>query len=136
VGLISYSMDQERRSAVEAKTIFHHDESANKIIIERTQDVRPILQENKEKRNVDDGYTRDRSMKRVAQIPLIIVEKWLKEEGWNALDQNESERLMQKLDDPDWSYLKTSDGKHARTAKREYFRGSCTTKPVYLGDKL
>ena len=136
MGLMSFSLDQERRSAVEPKTTLHFDESAEQMIVQRTQSCDRILAENREKRLVDDGYTKDRSMKRVAQIPLIIVEKWLKEEGWNALDGNHSERLMQKLDDPDWSYLKTSDGKAARKAKRHYYRGSVATKPVYQGDPL
>jgi hypothetical protein len=127
-------MDQERRAPSETHTVFHYDDSGDRFIIERKQDVEVILKENREKRLADDGYTADRSMKRIAQIPLIIVEKWLKEEGWNALDPNESERVMQKLDDPDWQYLKTSEGKAARKVKRNYYRGGVTTKAVYLGD--
>jgi hypothetical protein len=134
VGLMSYSLDNERRAPTEPKTNFQYDESAEKFIIHRSQHCGPILQENWEKRNADDGYTKDRSMKRVAQIPLIIVEQWLREEGWNALEQGNSERVLQKIEDPEWSYLKTSEGKHYRKPQRNYYRGSCSVKPVFVGD--
>lgn len=136
VGLMKYSLDNERRTAQETNTVFHWDESGERYIIERHQDVEPILQENREKRLADDGYTKDRTMKRIAQIPLIIVEKWIKEDGFNAMDPNDSEALMQKLDDPDWSYLKTSEGKAARKVKRNYYRGSISTKPVFAETKI
>jgi hypothetical protein len=137
MGLVSYIMDSEKRSSVEMSNRYHYDESEDKIIIERNQDIEPILSSNREKRNIDDGYTKDRTMKRVGRIPMVVVEKIIVEQGWNPMDQNNSDRLLQLLDDPEYAHFKTSDGKHARSTRREFFRGSTSSasaiKPVYSG---
>jgi len=135
MGLMSASIDTERRSPLEVNHRFHYDTGDDRVILELQQDVAPILASNREKQTIDDGYTKDRSMKRVARIPLVIVEKIMRDKGWNPLDSNNSDRLLQLLDDPEYAYLKTSVGKHARRALREFFRGSCSTKMVYAGDE-
>ena len=36
---------------------------------------------------------------------------WLHTEGWWYQDPNARGKLNQKLNDPDWSYLRTADGR-------------------------
>jgi len=99
------------------------------------QDVDRILKQNAELRKLYDGYNPDRSRKRVAQIPMIVVHKWIKRYGFNALEKGTLPRVLQLLDDPEWAYLKTSEGRTARRPLRAYHRAS-TASPVYLDASL
>jgi len=134
MGLVRYSLDDKPKSKSEMRTSYVYDDADDRIIFDYQQDIGEILASNREKQNLDDGYTKDRTMRRVARIPMVVVEKIMREQGWNPMDQNNSERLLQLLDDPDYAYLKTSHGRHSHSTRREYFRGSCSTKAVYLGD--
>ena len=135
---MSFGLDTEARASNEVRHRFHYDEADDKFIVESTQDVESVLKENREMRRADDGFTQDRSMKRVGRIPLVVVEKIKREKGWDPMDANNSERLLQLLDDPDYAHFKTSDGKHARKTQRHYMRastGKAVTKPVFFGDE-
>lgn len=79
------------------------------------QDVSSIIEANKAAYNHNDGYTRDRSMRRVGFLPEIIRQKWLNEEGWDAYDPDCAHQLMRKLNDPDWRYLRTASGTLGKT---------------------
>lgn len=74
------------------------------------QDVGAALEANKAAYNHNDGYTKDRSMRRVANIPAIIAQKWMIEEGLDIHNPAHAHRLMHKLNDPDWQYLRTAKG--------------------------
>lgn len=92
---------------------FHYDEMTDTAHIRRTQDVEPILDNNKRLQTFNDGYTPSRDMKRIASIPLVICERWIKEDGvnWLALPKKEKgEYLRRKLNDPDNRHLRTSGG--------------------------
>lgn len=136
MGLVSYALDGEYRSPFELNNRFHYDEADDRIIMERVQDVEPILKSNRERFNEGDGYTKDRSMRLVARIPLVIVEKIISEQGWNPMLEENRGRLLALLDQPEYQYLRTSPGKLARGPVREYFKASTATiKPVYAGDE-
>ncbi len=127
MGLLSYMMDRNRRG--EVHTRFHYDDNGDRIIIERFQDVEPIFKNNNEMKLVDDGYTQDRSMRRVARIPNVIYEKILKGDpgknnGWDMLAAENGERLLQLLDDPDYAKFRTAEGRVAHVPRRHYFKGS------------
>jgi hypothetical protein len=49
-------------------------------------------------------------MRRVAFIPNIIRDKWINEEGWDCWAPENADRLMKRLNDPDWLYLRTAPG--------------------------
>ena len=74
------------------------------------QDLSSVIEHNKAAYARNDGYSADRSMRRVAFIPEIIRQKWLNEEGWDAYDAGCAQKLMRKLNDPDWRYLRTAPG--------------------------
>lgn len=90
------------------------DPSEEIMVVRSSQDVDAILDHNKERENYGisgDGYNADRSMRYVAEIPLILVEKWLREEGLNVYRDDHWERLRAKLNDPEYRYLRTSGGR-------------------------
>lgn len=76
-----------------------------------SQDTTDIIARNRAMANENDGYTKSREMRRVASIPYVLIQKWLHEEGWDALDPDNTDRLARKLNDPDYAYLRTADGR-------------------------
>lgn len=71
------------------------------------------LDNNAAARNHTTGKTRSGDMVRAASIPASVGLKWFIEEGWWFQDPDNSERLMKKLNDPDWAYLRTGGGQLA-----------------------
>ena len=72
-----------------------------------------IIEENKAMMGHNSGYSEDRTLRRVATIPLIIWLKWLNDEGWDAFKPENAKKLCDKLNDSDWSYLRTAPGRLA-----------------------
>lgn len=76
------------------------------------QDVAPILQQNKAMRVTNNGYSADRTFRRVASVPNALRDKWLQEEGWDAWRPDlYADKLAQKFMDPDYAHLRTADGR-------------------------
>jgi len=71
----------------------------------------PILDYNQKLRTENDGYSPSRELRRVASIPMALIYKWKHEEGWDAFDPEHADKLKQKLNDPDYAYLRTADGR-------------------------
>lgn len=71
----------------------------------------PVIEENKVWATHNDGYTQDRTIRRVARIPLIIWLKWLSEDGWDAFKPENAKKLCDKLNDVEWQYLRTAPGR-------------------------
>ena len=69
------------------ETRWHEGETDDQFVVERRQDVEPILNENMRRQNDgSDGYTPSRDlMKQVASIPLVVAEQWMKADGVNWL---------------------------------------------------
>lgn len=74
-------------------------------------DCEPILDRNKAMATHNDGYSPSRELRRAASIPLILVHKWLLEEGWNAFDPACADKLKAKLNSADYQYLRTAPGR-------------------------
>jgi len=88
----------------------HLDSNGSDLAIEHLQDVAPILEWNKQARGDEQRGDWGRH---VARIPNVIYVRWLNEEHARG---NTSLRLFtpefdvivqKKLDDPDWTYLRT-----------------------------
>jgi hypothetical protein len=89
------------------------DEGGPGLKFHASADVAPILERNKAMATHNDGYSPTREMRRVASIPLIILQKW-KEEGWdpfNTSDPDVQKKLAAKLDDPEYMWLRTAPGR-------------------------
>jgi hypothetical protein len=85
-----------------------------KITIRRLQDVEHKLAENKIEFNSHQGkkpkYTCSDGLHKVASIPLMLLEKWLKEDGFDWYNSSDAERRA-KLNDRDNQKLLTRPGK-------------------------
>lgn len=90
---------------------FIEDEEHGRFRIVSLQDAAPILEQNKAMATHNDGYSPSRELRRVASIPLIVMLKWLNEEGWWALDSANADKLKAKLNSSEYLYLRTAPGK-------------------------
>jgi hypothetical protein len=83
-------------------------------VIHTTQDVSLILDANKQLANDDDVTKKGikDSWWHYAQIPNIVIEKWLNEHGVNLYDKNHEKRVFQLLNQPEYRYLKTTTKMH------------------------
>tara|TARA_A100001391_G_scaffold193423_1_gene168666 strand:- start:147 stop:485 length:339 start_codon:yes stop_codon:yes gene_type:complete len=96
---------------------FH--ESDKGIVHQRTINHSPILEHNKKLYNQNDGYSPDRSLKRIASVPAIVLEIWAKEYNgdqnkgnWFELPKDvQTKILKEKLNSSDYKYFRTSPGK-------------------------
>jgi hypothetical protein len=53
--------------------------------------------------------TKDKSMRKVASIPLIIIEKWKRELGVDVMNKDHMTKVKQLLNDPQYRYLRTHE---------------------------
>lgn len=89
-----------------------------KIVVVRSQDVAPYLRRNQQEMNSHSDWRpyasgrKDRVMRKVAEIPNIVAEQWLKE-GVNIFskDPEMMKRVRLKLDDYTNKKLRTMPGK-------------------------
>lgn len=75
------------------------------------QDVQPILDRNVDMANHNNGYSGDKTFRRVGSIPMHLIYQWAQEEGWNAFDPEHADKLAQKLNDLDFWKLRTAPGR-------------------------
>lgn len=75
-----------------------------------SQDVSGLVEQNKAMRNAGDGYTKSREMRRVASIPMILIEKWKNEEGIDVFNPDHAVAVARKLNSSDFAFLRTADG--------------------------
>lgn len=95
----------------DVETRAHYDPNEDRMVLETVQDVEPYLERNKRLANEGDGYSKTREWRRVASIPNVIIEKWMREEGANVFQMDRKEFsafIKKKLMDPDYRYLVTS----------------------------
>ena len=76
----------------------------------RVQDCDPFLDENKRRQNDGDGYSPSRDLKQLADIPLVVIEAWMKE-GLNIFREEDWPAIRRRLNDPDYRWLRTSRGR-------------------------
>jgi len=101
-----------------------HDEVDDVLVVKSVADVEPFLEKNKaEMRDAETGrrgYTPSRDLQKVASIPNIIIEKWMREDGINVFDPNHADKVLARLDSPEYLYLRTAPGTLSRKPVREY----------------
>ena len=89
------------------------------VVQERKINHKPILDHNKKLYTQNDGYSADKGLKRIASIPIIILEIWAKEYNkdqnngnWFALPKDvQTKILKEKLNSSDYRYFRTAPGK-------------------------
>ena len=93
---------------------YHFDEQTDAITLEYEQDVESVLEAAKTAQNTPE-YSRQgikNEMWHYGTIPNILITKWLVEEGINVYDDNDWKKVWQKLNDPDYKYLKMTTKHH------------------------
>jgi hypothetical protein len=93
------------------KTKFNYDHSTDNVILESVQDVAPLLELNKKELNNDSMYGTQSSngMRKVASIPLVVIEKWKRELGIDIYNKNDWPKIKQLLNDPENRFLRTHE---------------------------
>lgn len=83
---------------IKEKEHFYHD----KVVIERTQDCSPILEDVKKISN--SSFDKSSPIRHVARFPLIVVEQYAKNNGISFEEvMNNHEHFERMYNDPDLS---------------------------------
>lgn len=98
----------------EVLTRYHVDQETDDLIVQRVQDVEPIIERNKRQRNANIGANAfgGKVMEQVASIPLIAIEMWSKEDGVDYMRLPKDEfmkRIRSKLIGGDCDAFRVSD---------------------------
>ena len=94
----------------EVKSWFRWDGKSPRFEIKHEQDVGDLLAWNRKLAAEGNGYSPRRTLRRAASIPAVIGMKWLREEGWAWWKPENRKRLLARLNDPDWRWLRTAPG--------------------------
>lgn len=89
-------------------TKYYYDEETKSLIDYKVVDVEPIIEANKNDQGLIDGWTPSRDMRKAATIPLIIVEKWMRE-GVNIYDKNCWPEVRRRLNSNEYRYLRSAE---------------------------
>lgn len=95
-------------------TWFEYHADSDTSVVGREQDVEPILEMNKALA-LSDNYTRKgfrENWWHYATIPNVLIEKWKIEEGIDVFNKDHARRVYQKLNAPEYRYLKTTTKMH------------------------
>lgn len=82
----------------------------------KSQDLDQMLAEIKQYRSGlhnTKGYTETKDMKHIGLIPMIMIEMWMREEGFNPVAQGSEafqKFLTKKMNDPDYAAFRTGTG--------------------------
>jgi len=96
-------------------TWFEYHPETDMTIVGREQDVDGILDLNRHLRN-DSDYSKagiKNDWWHYATIPNILIEKWKTEEGIDVFNKDHGKKLFQKLNSPEYKYLRVTDKVHA-----------------------
>jgi hypothetical protein len=101
-------LDTDIRTALEGRQ--------GQLVVKRTQDTTPYLEANQRELNSHGDwrpYSGKGTLRKIAEIPNIVAEKWLREEGLNILsgDPGMMRKLRRKLDDIENKKLRTMPGR-------------------------
>ena len=101
-------------------SIHHYNQNDETTTIQTIHDFHAIFDDNRRQRlSGNDGYTADRSMRKVATIPDGIVDLLYKM-GINIYNGNDWPKVVALLDDPEWECLRTAEGRISRRPTRTY----------------
>ena len=89
----------------------YYDDATSKLTLRRLQDVEHTLAMNKAQFNEHNGgYQDSDGLHQIAHIPFMIIEKWLREDGFNWFHSSDKERRS-KLNSIDNRKLLVRPGK-------------------------
>ena len=97
-------------SPIKRKTTY--DTDGDKLVLHSVQDVSPLIELNKKEFNKDyihGGVETQGGMRKVASIPLIIIEKWKTEHGVDIMNKDHWDKVKKLLNDPEYRFLRTHE---------------------------
>ena len=96
----------------ELKTSLTFDNAGETILLKHEQDVSNILDANK-RAQADAVGEKWGDFTRVASIPFAVVLEWKDKYGINVMAPSEEDkaRMVALLNDPDYAYLRTREGR-------------------------
>lgn len=88
------------------------DYADGKLAVKHTQDLNPTFEANLKLRNNPDfrAAGMKESFLKVASIDPVVQMEWLKE-GIDVMNPDHWQKVRQKLNDPDWSKVRTTFGR-------------------------
>lgn len=90
----------------------HYDDLEDKLTIERVQDVQPIIEANKRDMDFDNRRHKSETMNLYARVPLIMLEKWAKDNGISYYELMNNDKLLKSfLNDPDNAAFRVRRGR-------------------------
>ena len=90
-----------------------YDRAEEKLVQHSVQDIQPLIDLNKKEYNKDYVHggveTKETGMRKVASIPLIIIEKWKKEHGIDMMNKDHWPKIKQLLNSNEYRFLRTHE---------------------------
>lgn len=93
-------------------TTIYHD-LGDKVVIQKVQDVDPIIEANKAQYNAASGWMGNMAMVHVGRVPKVVMDRWILEDGINYLAPENKGLLLKKLEDRDNRMFKVHPAKFA-----------------------
>lgn len=87
------------------------DENGKLVMQRRCADVEPVIDVNKALLNDGDGYSPSRELRRVASIPIGVLEVWKMQYGVDPTARGNEVLLSRLLNDADNRFLRTAPGR-------------------------
>jgi hypothetical protein len=94
----------------------HWDESERKLVVESFQECGDALAFNQALFNADRSSTSlwaGRGYVKVASIPNIVLEQWMKRDGLSIFRTEDRPKIMARLSSNEYSHLRTAPGRLA-----------------------
>jgi hypothetical protein len=91
-------------------TTYEYDHSEDRHVIQSATDISEVIENNKRLQNDGTaGWNDSREYRRVATIPLSLVELWKQIYGVDPLREENEPLLHRLLNDPDLRFIRTAD---------------------------
>lgn len=92
-------------------TVFHFDESHERVAVERRQDVEPILNNIEALRADGGGKSKTGEIYHAARIPLVIVEQYCNQKGITYAEFLKGKHVLNLLRDPSLKAFRIWEGR-------------------------
>lgn len=96
-------IDVERLDECTVRKYFEEDGNITEQIL---QNVDPVLEINQQLRN--EGYDKKANIRKVAEIPIALIEEWKNLYGFDWFTATQRERAA-ILNDPEYAFLRTTE---------------------------
>ena len=96
-------IDEEHLDEYTVRRYFAEDGNISEQILQR---VDPLFDENQASRN--EGYNKFANVRKVAEIPIALIEEWKVKYGFDWFTASQAERRA-ILNNPDYFFLRTTE---------------------------